>query len=97
MANYTTSKNESDQIATLLATGAKLDSEEKQATLPNLIRGSLNSMMALMQKQKEEIAATCLNQGQTLSNEFQEQFDRTTTLVISEINFGNITSSLSMG
>ena len=43
MANYTTSKNESDQIATLLATGAKSDSEDKQATLPNLIRGSLNS------------------------------------------------------
>ena len=55
MANYTTSKNESDQIATLLAAGSKLDTEDKQATLPNLIRGSLNSMMTLMEKQKEQI------------------------------------------
>ena len=81
MANYTSSKNESDQIATLLATGSKLDSEDKQATLPNLIRGSLNSMLALMEKQKEQITTTCLNQDQEISQEYEEQFARTTTLV----------------
>ena len=81
MANYTTSKHESDQIATLLAAGSKLDIEDKQATLPNLIRGSLNSMMTLMQKQKEQITDACLNQGQQISQEYEEQFVKTTNLV----------------
>ena len=81
MANYTHSKNESHQIATMLAAGSKLDSEDKQATLPNLIRGSLNSMMTLMEKQKEQISSACLNQGQQISQEYQDQFEKTTTLV----------------
>ena len=81
MANYTTSRNESGQIATMLAAGSKLDTEDKQATLPNLIRGSLNSMMSLMEKQKEQITDACLNQGQQISQEYEEQFEITTNLV----------------
>ena len=79
--DYTSSSNESQQIATLLSAGTKLSSEDKQATLPNLIRGSLHSILTLLQKQKDEMANNCVNQGQQLSPEYEEQMTRTTALV----------------
>ena len=41
-------------------------------------------MMGLSQNQKQEMRSVCLNRGKQLSQEFNEQFETTTKLMIEE-------------
>ena len=81
MTDYEKSKEAAEAIGNVLSQGKELTKDVAQSSVNNLMRSSLNSILSLVSKQDAQIREKCLNEGNQVDNEYNQQLEATTRLV----------------